>query len=34
MDILHIDHLHVKGFEYEGFKGAFEQLKGKYGHGV
>ena len=29
MDILRIDHLHVKGFEYEGFKGAFEQLMGK-----
>lgn len=29
MDILRIDHLHIKGFEYEGFKGAFEQLMGK-----
>lgn len=27
--ILRIDHLHIKGFEYEGFKGAFEQLMGK-----
>lgn len=29
MEILRIDHLHVKGFEYEGFKGAFEKLMGK-----
>ena len=29
MDILRIDHLHVRGFEYEGFKGAFEKLMGK-----
>ncbi len=26
---MRIDHLHVKGFEYEGFKGAFERLMGK-----